>query len=143
MKVHKLGDFALSYNFSILKPDLNSGVRQILKRLPMSFVSTIDAATIQQWIAAKLEPAAVEKDLQLKGFDEKAIAAHLKEFRKARNAKKLSAGMVYMAIGAFLGFISTVLAIFNPVPELYNYILYGLTSVAILIIFWGLYLVFE
>ncbi len=109
----------------------------------MSFVSTIDAATIQQWVAAKLEPAAVEKELQLKGFDEAAIATHVKEFKKARNAKRLAAGMVYMAVGAFLGFTSTMLTIINPVPELYNYILYGLTSVAILVIFWGLYLVFE
>ena len=109
----------------------------------MSFVSTIDAATIQQWIAAKLEPPAVEKELQLKGFDEEAVAKHLKEFKKARNAKRLSAGFVYMAIGSVLGFTSTMLTIINPVPELYNYILYGLTSVAILVLFWGLYLVFE
>lgn len=109
----------------------------------MSFVSTIDAATIQQWIAAKLEPPAVEKELQLKGFDADTVATHLKAFKKARHAKRLSAGFVFMAMGATLGFISTVLTLINPVPELYNYILYGLTSVAILIAFWGLYLVFE
>lgn len=109
----------------------------------MSFLSTIDASAIQQWMAAKLEPTAVEKELQSKGWDATAIAEHVKAFRKARNAKKLAAGMVYMAIGAFLGFISTLLTIFNPFPELYNYILYGLTSLSVLIIFWGLYLAFE
>jgi hypothetical protein len=109
----------------------------------MSFVSTIDAATMQQWIAAKLEPPAVEKELQSKGYDAESVARYLKEFKKARHAKRLFSGFVCMAIGALLGFISTMLTIFNPFPELYNYILYGLTSVAILVIFWGLYLVFE
>jgi hypothetical protein len=48
-----------------------------------------------------------------------------------------------MGSGAFLGFLSCVLTLINPVPELYNLILYGLTSIAIIIIVLGLYLVFE
>jgi hypothetical protein len=48
-----------------------------------------------------------------------------------------------MGIGAFLGFISCVCTIINAVPALYNAILYGLTAIAITIIFVGLYFVFE
>jgi hypothetical protein len=36
-----------------------------------------------------------------------------------------------------------MLTVINPVPALYYYILYGLTSISITIIFIGLYLVFE
>jgi hypothetical protein len=48
-----------------------------------------------------------------------------------------------MGLGAFLGFISCVLSLTNPIPELYNVILFGLTSVAILIIVVGMYFLFE
>jgi len=52
-------------------------------------------------------------------------------------------GFILTAAGALLGFISCVLALINPVPELYEVILYGATSVSILLVFTGLYLVFE
>ena len=39
--------------------------------------------------------------------------------------------------------ISCVLSLTNPVPELYYAILYGFTSAAILVIFIGLYFIFE
>ena len=52
-------------------------------------------------------------------------------------------GFICLGIGAMTGFISCVLTLTNPVPELYNVILYGLTSVAVTIIFIGLYFVFE
>lgn len=109
----------------------------------MTVAANIDATLIHEWLAAKLDPDAVEKKLQEKGFTADEVKTHLKEFRKVRNARRLSAGMVYVTIGSVLGCLSTFLTIFNPVPELYYYILYGLTSVAVLILFWGLYLIFE
>ena len=111
----------------------------------MSYVATaaIDAETLQQWNAARLEPQTVEEELRSKGLDADAISRHLKEYRKIRNAKKQFTGFVCMAVGAFLGFISCVLTIANPFPELYNLILFGLTSLAILVICLGMYFVFE
>lgn len=98
---------------------------------------------IQQWIAAKLAPEIVEQKLKESGLDAASITTHLSAFRKLKNARKLQAGFVCMAVGALLGFVSCMLSIINPVPALYNVILFGLTSVAICIIFLGLYLVFE
>lgn len=83
------------------------------KTIAMLHTNKIDGAVIQQWISARLEPSAVEKELVAKG------------------------------LGAFTGFISCVLSIINPVPELYNVFLFGLTSVAVLIVFAGLYFLFE
>lgn len=57
--------------------------------------------------------------------------------------KKQFNGFFCMGLGAFLGFISCVLSLTNPIPELYNVILYGLTSIAILIIVVGMYFLFE
>ena len=109
----------------------------------MTHESTPDSTTIQQWVTSKLEPAAVEKELQARGLNEAAIATHLKAYRRLRNAKRQFNGFICMGLGAFLGFLSCILTVLNPVPELYNIILFGLTSVAILIICLGMYLVFE
>ena len=109
----------------------------------MSYTAAIETATIQQWISAKLEPKAIEHELFSKGFDADAIAAYLKEYKRVLNSKRQVNGFICMAVGAFLGFISCVLSLVNPIPELYNVILFGLTSISVLIIFLGLYFVFE
>jgi hypothetical protein len=109
----------------------------------MSDTLTVDLNTIQQWIAAKLDPETVEQKLREDGLDAASITTHLKAFRKLKNARKLQAGFICMAVGAFLGFVSCLLTIINPVPALYNIVLYGLTSVAICVICLGMYFVFE
>lgn len=109
----------------------------------MSYTTTIDADIIQQWIATKTQPESIEKDLTVKGLDAESIKAYLKEFRRLKNAKRQFSGFFFSALGALLGFISCLLTIINPFPELYNVILFGLTSVAILVICYGLYLIFE
>jgi hypothetical protein len=109
----------------------------------MTNTISVDTAVMQQWIIAKLEPEAVKQELLAKGLDEDAIATHLKAFRRLKHAKRQVTGFICMGLGAFLGFISCVLTILNPIPELYNIILFGLTSIAILIICLGMYFVFE
>lgn len=118
-------------------------VIQYKKLIAMSYTASFDTATIQQWVASKLEPQSAAAELLSKGFDETTIAAYLKEYRRIRNAKKQFNGFVCIAVGAVLGFISCVLTLANPFPELYNVILFGLTSVAILIICLGMYFLFE
>jgi hypothetical protein len=108
-----------------------------------SITNNLEQETIQQWIAAKLDPEAVEKELLSKGFDPETVSTHLKEYKRLRIAKKQFAGFIYMGLGAFMGFLSCVLSIVNPVPQLYQVFLFGLTSLAILLICYGLYLVFE
>ncbi len=111
----------------------------------MSYTASaaIDKITMQQWIANKMEPATIELELRSKGLDADAIRTYLREYRKLKNAKKQFTGFVLMAVGAFMGFVSCVLTIVNPIPELYNIILFGLTSLAILVICAGMYFVFE
>jgi hypothetical protein len=116
---------------------------QLKKLITMTYTATFDTATIQQWVASKLEPQSAAAELLSKGFDETTIAAYLKEYRRVRNAKKQFNGFVCMAVGAILGFVSCVLTLTNLFPELYNVILFGLTSVAILVICLGMYFLFE
>ena len=103
----------------------------------------VNKLIIQQWVADNLDLQKVEKNLQALGYDEELINENLKEFKRAKFAKRQFSGFVYLGVGAFWGFLSCVLTLINPIPELYNWILFGLTSISILLICLGLYKLFE
>ncbi len=77
------------------------------------------------------------------GWDSDTISIHITEFKKVKNAKKQMIGFICLASGGLLGFISCMLTLTNPIPELQNIFLYGLTSAAIFMVFFGLYSIFE
>ena len=109
----------------------------------MQITTTIDQSEIQEWISNSLSVQKVEELLQSKGLDPETISLHLKEYNKQRYAIRRSKGFVYASIGAVLGFIGCILAILNPLPELYYLGLYGFTSLAAILICVGLYFLFE
>lgn len=109
----------------------------------MSQSASLDLSAIKEWVLAKLEPHAVEEKLRERGLDPESIIAHIREYKRQCNAKKQFNGFLLLGIGGFLGFFSCVLSVINPIPELYNLILYGFTSVSLILIFAGLYCVFE
>ncbi len=109
----------------------------------MSDSVIVDQLKIQHWITNEFELQKIEDEMKQLGYDSDAINAHLKEFKRVKYAKRQSNGFTCIVIGAVLGFISCVLTIINPFPEIYYYILYGLTSVAVLFIFAGLYYFLE
>lgn len=103
----------------------------------------ISSSVVRKWILENLEADSIEQKLKSQGFGDETIAAYLKEFAKQKIKRKQSNGFIVTGIGSVLGFISCVLTLTNPVPELFHVVLYGLTSVAILLIMFGLYLIFE
>jgi hypothetical protein len=109
----------------------------------MPDTGSLSTNALRQWIADKLDVQKIRENLQALGLDEDSVDAHVREFKKMKYAKKQFRGFICLATGAFLGFVSCVLALTNPLPDMYNWFLYGLTSVAIIIICTGLYFVFE
>ncbi|HEU5168085.1 MAG TPA: hypothetical protein VFU29_21220 [Chitinophagaceae bacterium] len=109
----------------------------------MQIDSTVDQAEIQQWISNKLSIQKIEELLQSKRLDPEIISLYLKEYNKQRYAIRRSKGFVFASIGAILGFIGCMLAILNPLPELYYIGLFGFTSLAAILICTGLYFLFE
>ena len=103
----------------------------------------INSALINQWSIERLSMQEVEEKLIALGYDSDYINVHLKEFNKLKYAKRQNAGFVLVGIGALLGFLSCVLTMVNPIPDLIDFFLYGLTSIAIIVVMMGLYLVFE
>jgi len=109
----------------------------------MPATTTVNPSAIQQWIALNLDIEAIREELRSHGHDDHTIETHVTEFKKAKYGKRQATGFILMGVGAFLGFISCLLSVLNPVPDLYYWILYGLTSIAIAIICVGMYFVFE
>lgn len=104
---------------------------------------SLNISLIRQWVLEKADTSVVEQNLLTLGFDDDTRVAYLSEFIKAKNSRRQQAGFIYVGVGAFLGFASCVLSLTNPFPEIYNLILFGLTSISILVIFLGLYKIFE
>ncbi len=103
----------------------------------------VSSSVVRKWILENLDAESIEQKLKSEGFGDETIAAYLNEFVKQKIRQKQSNGFIVTGTGAVLGFISCVLTLTNPVPELFHVILYGLTSVALLLIMLGLYLIFE
>ncbi|TAH40935.1 MAG: hypothetical protein EYC69_09710 [Bacteroidetes bacterium] len=103
----------------------------------------VSPAIVKKWIAENLDLTSIEHNLKSERFSDDVIVAYVKEYRKQKLGQKQGYGFIVISIGAVLGFVSCVLTLTNPFPELFHAILYGLTSIAVLLIMAGLYLIFE
>jgi hypothetical protein len=103
----------------------------------------INTELVRQWLERNADTEMIRDELISLGHDPDTIEAHVREFVKVKLAKRQSVGFKLLASGAILGFASCVLTIVNPLPSFHDLFLYGLTSISILFICSGLYLVFE
>ena len=101
----------------------------------MANVIYVNKSTLQQWVDEKRDIELIKKNLLADGFDDETIEAHIKEFTKLKYGKRQFSGFIVLALGTTLGFLSCLLSVLNPVPELYYWFLYGLTSVALILFF--------
>jgi hypothetical protein len=104
---------------------------------------TIDENICRQVMSLKLAPDAVEEALRKMGIQPVQINGYQQEIKRMRNAKRRSTGFILMAAGAFMGFLSCVLTITHALPHMFDFIFYGLTTLAVCIVVLGLYYVFE
>jgi hypothetical protein len=104
---------------------------------------TVNETICRQLLSSDLAPEAMEASLLAKGINADNVAAYLDAIKRMRYAKRRTAGFMFMAAGAFLGFLSCVLTITHVLPNMFEFIFYGLTTVAVCIVVLGLYYVFE
>ena len=109
----------------------------------MSPSPAIDNTVLRQWVEQKLPAETVRTMLEESGMNEETISQYLHQFKKLRGEKRQFTGFIILGIGSFLGLLSTIISLINPIPELFNLVLYGFTSVALAVIFVGLYFIFE
>ena len=130
------------FNINIL--EFNSAERTLILRfIIMNDLIEIDSKMIRQWIDQNFDAVQIRIELEQKGFDNNRIESCLREYKKNLRSKRQKTGFIFLSIGAITGFISCVLTLTNLFPDLFHWILYGLTSVAVIVIFIGLYFVFE
>ena len=105
--------------------------------------NAVNRATIQSWVDDRLTFEAVEKNLISNGYESEEITEYLLQFKRIKNTKKQITGFVFMAVGAFVGFIACVMAMINPFPDIQDFFLFGLTMIAVGLMIYGMYLVFD
>lgn len=109
----------------------------------MTETIAIDESICQRVLSLKPTAESMEHELGKLGINTEHIAEYIKAIKRLRDAKRRSIGFVCMAAGAFLGFLSCVLTITHAMPDMFNFIFYGLTTAAVCIVVLGLYYVFE
>lgn len=87
--------------------------------------------------------SALQENLKSQGWEDEAINQCIAEFKKLKSSQKLNSGLLFIIIGGTIGFISCVLGILNPIPEYHNMFLYGLTLISVLLVTYGMYVIFE
>lgn len=103
----------------------------------------IDETICEQLLSSNITPEAAKTALKSKGIDSENIDAYLEAIKRMRCAKRRSLGFICMCVGAFLGFLSCVLTITHALPGMFEFIFYGLTILAVCIVVYGMYCVFE
>jgi hypothetical protein len=85
----------------------------------------------------------IENDLVSMGQSRQFAADIVSELVKMRDAKKRSQGLVLILAGAFICFISFLLTVTGFVSgDAYNFVLFGVTSLGVIVIFAGFTMVF-
>ncbi len=105
--------------------------------------SAVNRATIQSWIDDRLSFDTVEKTLVSNGYESVEISEYLQQFKRIKNQNKQITGFIFMAVGAFIGFLACIMAMINPMPDIQDFFLFGLTLIAVGLMMYGMYLVFN
>lgn len=104
--------------------------------------------TIQQraktWLDNGLNDQQIENELLTTGTDARHIPDMLKEIKKLRNARKTSSGLIYILIGAVVCLLSCVLTMTSTYSNSnFSLVLYGFTTIGIIVVFIGLMKIFN
>lgn len=92
------------------------------------------------WLEKGLDEKEIKNQLASLGIDDRYMPEMLKEIKKLRQSKSTANGLVYILIGAVMCLFSCVYTIVAGNNS--ELILYGLTSLGIIIIFIGLVKIF-
>lgn len=102
-------------------------------------------SSIQQqapvWLEKGFSNEQVKAELMNMGIEERNIPEMLREFKKMRNARNTAIGLYFILAGALLCFISCVWTL--AASSASSFVLYGLTSVGIIVVFIGLARIFN
>ena len=99
--------------------------------------------SFEHWLKQNFTEEQILDELIQQGYADDQIADIQKLYKKKRLDERTRKGFIYMGIGSSLGLLSCLCAIMGVLPELRDFILYGLTSIGIVLALVGGYFVFE
>ena len=109
----------------------------------VSEINSLQSDLYKKWNSGDFSEESIKKDLEYKGLNEQEISDLLNQYKKKQNDERQKIGFILTAVGAFFGFLSCVFTMLDLIPEMRGFMLYGLTTIGIVLIFVGLFFVFE
>ena len=104
---------------------------------------SLSTEQLRVWNENEYSRDQIIQDLKSNNIDDDQINEILKEYKKIKLEKRQLSGFIITTIGGLLCFISCIFTLLNIIPSLREFVLYGLTTIGIVIILVGLYLIFE
>lgn len=96
---------------------------------------------IIEWVNQGLSDEQIKNELITAGTDERYIIDLLTEVKKIRHSKRVANALIYIIVGALFCLASCIITLLSDSST--PLILYGFTTIGIVIIFIGLYKVFN
>lgn len=118
----------------------------MFKKATSIFMSEINPTYLEyfsHWKHLHFSEEQIKADLIGKGFIEEKIEEIIKLYKKKRQSDRSTRGFLLMVVGALTGFASCMLTLLNVMPEMRDFFMVGLTTIAISIVVVGCYYVFE
>lgn len=109
----------------------------------MSVHQTAYIALFEHWDQQHATQDSIKNELHNKGYPLDQAEEILSLYKKKKLQERTQKGLWLIGIGLIIGFLSCVFTLMEFLPDLRNFILYGLTSIAILFVIIGGYFVFE
>lgn len=110
---------------------------------PMVQAYTKAETDFRKWHQHKMSKTEVLDTLGNQGLSPEEITSVWENYYRFRIDHRNTRGWLWMGIGGFLGLVSCVLTMLEPLPVLRGVFMYGLTSVAVAMALYGCYLVME
>lgn len=110
---------------------------------PMVQALTNYELLFKSWHQLNTSKSMVQEELENKGLSGEEITSILENYARYRLDRRNTLGWSLMGLGGFLGLVSCVLTILDPMPGLRGVFMYGVTSLAVTIALYGCYLVME
>lgn len=95
-----------------------------------------------EWLDKGYDNQQISDELMKLGIEEGHVPEMLKEIVKLRNSRKTASGLVFILIGAVICLISCIVTLTSDTHNI-TFVLYGLTSLGIIIVFGGLMKIFS
>ncbi|MBK7692246.1 MAG: hypothetical protein IPJ31_14460 [Bacteroidetes bacterium] len=109
----------------------------------MSELSPTYLDLFDNWTHLNFSEEQIKEELLRKGYIEEKIFEILTLYKEKKSAARSTKGFILMVVGALIGFTSCMLTLLNVMPEMRDFFMVGLTTIAISIVVLGCYYVFE